>query len=286
LTHLILPHNATDDPKIKRYNTQKKPSKEEEALEPPVILYSDTYNNNGEDDIMMKERGSKAGARLSKYNFLSQAFSQMRTSYGGGGVLSQQFDPQQAEELQQRLAYPPLSPPPPTTQPAAPELLHSKTTGDRSYHDSMVLSPYELSNNTTNNATARTEKQEQQKPRQQQAKYQMYSMYNNSTSDALSPIPPPSATASTFFDANRESTMTVGTLHAPLFLSQHQQNPTPTSPPVNKHHRVVYAPNLALNITDGSESVVSDVSQYNTFPRQQTPINNNNTTSNKSYPFF
>lgn len=247
---------------------------------------------------MMRDRSSKATARLSKYNFLSQAFSQMRTSYGGH-INNREF-----EEEHQPVAVP-------VAVSAAPE----NQNGDRSYHDSMVLSSYDNSNNAAANSstipalpttipttptTPTTAALVGNRPRQQvqPKKYQMYSMYNNSTtSNALAPLPQHlSPGASGFFDnSNRESTVTVGTLHAPLFLSQHHQNPTPSSstsipstplpspplPPLSSQQqqkRGVYTPNLAL--LDGTESIVSDVSQYsNTVPsplRQQqqmsTPV--------------
>lgn len=257
---------------MKRYNvTQDKTLVEDEqVVTPPVILYTDVHNEQSasptpQQRLTRATSQASKGARLSKYNFLSQAFSQMRTSYGG-----QALQQNHASEEEPKAYF--------QNQPAAPEpSFDKKNNGEvvnRSYHDSMVLSPYEFAGNqySDNRNNPKT-------------KYQMYSMYNSSTDSGG--VRSGSALAqqqqqqqhstSTFFDPNRESTMTVGTLHAPLFHQQHQHNPTP--PPFNKN---LYTSGVITPSMD-RDSVISDVSQYST-PKQETPTAT--TTSNKPYPYF
>lgn len=263
---------------MKRYNvTQDKTlvEDEQEVVTPPVILYTDEHNEQSASPTPQRRltratsQASK-GARLSKYNFLSQAFSQMRTSYGG-----QALQQNHASGEEEPKAYF-------QDQPAAPEPSFDKKNSNgaevnRSYHDSMVLSPYEFAGNqySDNRNNPKT-------------KYQMYSMYNSST-DSGAGVRSGSALAqqqqqqqqhstSTFFDPNRESTMTVGTLHAPLFHQQHQHNPT--IPPFNKN---LYTSGVITPSMD-RDSVISDVSQYST-PKQETPTATT-TSSNKPYPYF
>lgn len=257
---------------MKRYNvTQDKTLVEEEqVVTPPVILYTDVHNNEqntipGQEQPLKRATSQASkGARLSKYNFLSQAFSQMRTSYGG-----QALQQNHASEEEPKAYF--------QNQPAAPEpSFDKKNSGavvNRSYHDSMVLSPYEFAGNQYSDHN-----------NNQKNKYQMYSMYNSSAdsggirsgSSALTQQQQQRST-STFFDPNRESTMTVGTLHAPLFHQQHQLNPTPL--PFNKN---LYTSGVITPSMD-RDSVISDVSQYST-PKQETPTAT--ITSNKPYPYF
>lgn len=68
---------------VKRYNVSSKDTNDHQdsTMVPPVILYTDGDDNQGRRLERNLSQASSNGARLSKYNFLSQAFSQMRNSY-------------------------------------------------------------------------------------------------------------------------------------------------------------------------------------------------------------
>lgn len=207
------------------------------------------------------ERKVSQGARLSKYNFLSQAFSQMRTSYAG--------DNNNAISMNATTTVSK----PPNTDPT-----HN--------HDSMVL-PYDKPKN-----------------------HPMYQQQQGSSFENMSfPSPPPPIPASTssFFNPNtttatttRESTMTVATLHAPLFRQhqQHQQGTPPPSSPsslsvVTARQKQPYSSRLAVSPTSptrtagiDADSVVSDVSQYSSKQSFSTTTSAALNQNNKPYPYF
>lgn len=240
---------------------------------PPVILYSDSLNRQQQQQNMSNEkymldsgitstsliprpvvsrpleRKLSQGARLSKYNFLSQAFSQMRTSYAGENANNMSMNA--------------------TTTTTASKSLNTDTNHN---HDSMVL------------------------PHDKPKKYQMYQQHQDSSSDnMLFPSPPslpPNAASTTsfYFDPNttatRESTMTVGTLHASLFHKQQTSTPSPTSlsSPVRQKQ---YTSHLTVSPAIDADSVVSDVSQYSS--KQSSPTTTTTSAAlnhNKPYPFF
>ena len=197
------------------------------------------------------ERKLSQGARLSKYNFLSQAFSQMRTSY--------------AVENSNNI---PMNDTTTTTTTASKPL----NTDTNLNYDSMVL------------------------PHDKPKKYQIYQQHQDSSSDNMSfssppPLPPNAASTTSFYfepntntTATRESTMTVGTLHAPLFHKQQRSTPSPislSSPTRQKQ----YTSHLAVSPTIDANNVVSDVSQYSS-KQSSTTTTSAALNHNKPYPFF
>lgn len=160
---------------VKQYNVSSKNTNDNQdnKMVPPVILYTDHQN----------------GARLSKYNFLSQAFSQMRNSYA----------------------------------------VHANSSTNE-----LKMSPVSSASQP----------------------HPMYHEEERITNSPLPPLPPPSAR----YSPTRESTVTVGTLHAPLF----QRNRTPQQ----------YTSQLNVSPTMRSP-VSSDVSEYPMSP-----------SSDHSYPYF
>lgn len=197
------------------------------------------------------ERKVSRGARLSKYNFLSQAFSQMRTSYAG--------DNHNAISMNA------------TT--TAPKSLNTDPVHN---HDSMVL------------------------PHDKPKNHAMYQQQQQGASfDTMAfPSPPPipaMESTSSFFDPNttRESTMTVATLHAPLFRQQ-RGTPSPSSLSVaTASQRQPYAAHLAVSPTSpirtagiDVDSVVSDVSQYSSKRSFSTTTSAALNQDNKPYPYF
>ncbi|KAI8889352.1 hypothetical protein K501DRAFT_282285 [Backusella circina FSU 941] len=206
-------YSSLNNEVIKKYNMDKKElndndEKEEETLPtPPVILYSDILKNNEQQqekkeeivDFTSRTSVVSNGTRLSKYNFLAQAFSQMRESYvGGGGGTTQKLHDLDGDD-----------------EPRLPKPLHTKNSSHRTFHDSMVLTQYDFE-------------------------------------DAKNPPSIPSTIPST--PDIRESTITVATLHAPLFKN-HQHHPMPRS-------------NTPLLYTNQHrDSTLSDVSQFSTWPR-------------------
>jgi hypothetical protein len=200
------PNRKSSDKNVKRYNFNGDVI-EDRPIIAPVVIYSDSLNQEQQeamgiekhmlDEEAMPLRELGEGKRLSKYNFLSQAFSQMRTSY--------------------------------VDQPA-------RSPSAASSQKELVI----------------------KKPK----KYQMYSMYQDSGELAGPPkTPPPAVTTNSYIpgDPTRESTVTVGTLHAPLLLHNHRGTPSPGLPkqsPLKMVHR---------------DSVVSEVSEYSTFPTSPIP---------------
>ncbi|GAN11151.1 CST complex subunit STN1 [Mucor ambiguus] len=270
-----------NDSTIKRYNlsTAAEDTAHDTIATPPVILYSDSLNNQqqtmGVEKYMMDsgvsstsptprpskplERKVSQGARLSKYNFLSQAFSQMRTSYAG--------DNHNAISMNA------------TTTVTAPKTLNTDPTHN---HDSMVL------------------------PHDKPKNHPMYQQQDASFQSLSFPSPPPlpipaMASTSSFFDPNttRESTMTVATLHAPLFR-QHQyqqQRGTPSPSSLSEAATVKlkqpYTSHLAVPPTSpirtagiDADSVVSDVSQYSSKRSFSTTASAALKQDNKPYPYF
>jgi hypothetical protein len=235
------------------------------SMTPPVILYTDAHNNQQqrEEKYLVEEENetivrprirtvSQASkeVRLSKYNFLSQAFSQMRNSYGGDVAMSQQSNyTTHTNSNDNSFKDQPIS------MIAAPQ----PTKADRSYRDSMVLPHHnnkDISTSTANNN---------------------YSMYTTTDSNLdvnrTSPPAPARSTTSFFHDPTRESTITVGTLHAPLF---HQQ----------MNRKQPYLSRLNVTPTFDRDSVKSDeVSKYSTSPTTTSPTSNSHA-NNKPYPYF
>jgi hypothetical protein len=128
------------DSTIKRYNVSVGTDvpDNQASMTPPVILYTDAHNRREEkclvEEDTVQPRGrvvsqASKGARLSKYNFLSEAFSQMRSSYGG---ISQQTNYTTTNSNDNRFEDQPIS------MVAAPQPIQKS---DRFYRDSMVL-PY------------------------------------------------------------------------------------------------------------------------------------------------
>lgn len=199
---------------VKKYNVNKELNNDQEKSSlptPPVILYSDILKNNEEqkkkDSIDFTSRTSVVsnGTRLSKYNFLAQAFSQMRESYAGVPKSHNDMD----EEAMPK-----------------PTPLHTKDS-HRTFHDSMVLTKYDFE-------------------------------------DAKRPLSIPetivSAKSGTITTDIRESTMTVGTLHAPLFKNNGLHHPMPSRSNTPLLYQSIH----------NRDSVVSDVSQFTTWPANRS----------------
>lgn len=235
------------DKSVKRYNFSDKTNTDIEhgSIVSPVVIYSDNWSQQQQKPTGIEKRSldeyntvplhdlssaeDSSAKRLSKYNFLSQAFTQMRTSYVTNN--------HQTNENNQ------LRPKSPTTMSSGMPVTSQKVN--------------------TN------------KPK----KYQMYSMYQDSNNELMQ-IPPPAVHSTNSFipgDPTRESTMTVGTLHAPLFL-KNRNTPSPTGSLPNP--RLAKSP---LNMLH-RDSITSEVSAYETYPpvSPSTPTNN----SQKSYPFI
>ncbi|KAL9554984.1 hypothetical protein MBANPS3_002552 [Mucor bainieri] len=283
-----------NDSTIKRYNlsTAAEDTAHDTIATPPVILYSDSLNsqqhNMGVEKYMMDsgvsavsptprpsrplERKVSQGARLSKYNFLSQAFSQMRTSYAGDHPNAISMHPTTTTGT--------------TTATTVPKSLN---TDPMHNHDSMVL------------------------PHDKPKNHPMYQQQQGASFESMSfPSPPPPppplpvpamASTSSFFDPNtattRESTMTVATLHAPLFRQHQQQQQRGTPSPLSSlsvatvRQKQPYASHLAVSPTSpirtagiDADSVVSDVSQYSSKRSFSTTTSASLKQDNKPYPYF
>lgn len=131
----------------------------EEKITPPVVLYTDVIKQS-------QQHNGKPSARLSKYNFLAQMFTQMKESYSLGAMV-----------------------------------LAQDSVNDRTQQNS----PSEKSNDPL---AQNLEKNSVRDQSSQLNPYQMNHFYpiNQDRSTTSTPLP----------ESGRESTTTVGTLHAPL----------------------------------------------------------------------
>ncbi|CAO3581464.1 unnamed protein product [Absidia cylindrospora] len=225
----------------------------------PEHAPAERTNNN-----RVVSQASTNGARLSKYNYLTQAFSQMRASYATQDNHQQQQDRIMYDNSHQGLAKPPFVqyPDPIATSEAT---ISSPTTS----------SPYSTNNPTQLASTPQTE------------------MRDSSTTILHAPLfkrnhhsPSPSPSSSsmdapsiTLYNENNESKI----LHQGHALTNTVISSTPAISTATVSNKKLYFPGNGSNNNHHRDSTLSDVSQYSTFSSSSNPFrysdDNNRSTS-------